>query len=86
MITENVPILKIHRLTQAQYDRELESGNLDEGAWYLTPCEEYATKAELEELRNEIASLREQIASLTEVANYLNIQERSDFIDDRNKR
>lgn len=39
MITENVPMLKIHRLTQAQYDRELECGNLDEDAWYLTPSE-----------------------------------------------
>jgi hypothetical protein len=37
MITENVSKLQIHKLTQEQYDREFESGNLDEGALYLTP-------------------------------------------------
>lgn len=44
MITENLSTLKIHKLTQAQYDRESEAGNLDETALYLTPEEEiYAT-------------------------------------------
>lgn len=52
MITENLYILKIHKLTQEQYDRELEAGNIDENALYLTPDEEidlspYATKTEL---------------------------------------
>lgn len=37
MITENVSTLKIHKLTQAQYDRALEAGNIDENALYLTP-------------------------------------------------
>lgn len=37
MITENVSTLKIHKLTQAQYDRELEAGRIDENALYLTP-------------------------------------------------
>ena len=37
MITENLSTLKIHKLTQAQYDRELENGNIDENAIYLTP-------------------------------------------------
>lgn len=37
MIIENVPTLKIHKLTQEQYDRELAAGNLDENALYLTP-------------------------------------------------
>lgn len=40
MITENVSTLKIHKLTQAQYDRELAAGNIDEYALYLTPDEE----------------------------------------------
>lgn len=39
MITENLSTLKIHKLTQAQYDRELAAGNLDEYALYLTPDE-----------------------------------------------
>lgn len=52
MITENLSTLKIHKLTQAQYDRELEAGNLDATALYLTPDEEidlspYATVEQL---------------------------------------
>lgn len=39
MQTENVSALKIHKLTQAQYDRELAAGNIDENALYLTPDE-----------------------------------------------
>ena len=39
MITENVSTLKIHKLTQAQYDRALEAGNIDETALYITPEE-----------------------------------------------
>ena len=37
MITENVSTLKINKLTQEQYDRELKAGNIDETAFYLTP-------------------------------------------------
>jgi hypothetical protein len=39
MITENLSTLKIHKLTQTQYDRELEAGNIDATALYLTPDE-----------------------------------------------
>lgn len=39
MITNNISTLKIHKLTQAQYDRELAAGNIDETALYLTPDE-----------------------------------------------
>lgn len=37
MITENLSTLKIHKLTQEQYDRELAAGNINESALYLTP-------------------------------------------------
>ena len=52
MITENLSTLKIHKLTQEQYDREKNAGNLDRTAIYLTPDEntdlsDYATKEEL---------------------------------------
>lgn len=52
MNTQNLSTLKIHKLTQDQYDRELAAGNIDENALYLTPNEEidltpYATKEEL---------------------------------------
>lgn len=40
MITNDVSTLKIHKLTQAQYDRELAAGRLDENALYLTPDED----------------------------------------------
>lgn len=39
MITENLSTLKIHKLTQAQYDREFAAGRIDENALYLTPDE-----------------------------------------------
>lgn len=37
MNTENISTLKIHKLTKAQYDRELAAGRIDENALYLTP-------------------------------------------------
>ena len=43
MITENLSTLKIHKLTQAQYNRELAAGRIDENALYLTPDEERGT-------------------------------------------
>lgn len=53
MITENLSTLKIHKLTQVQYEREVKAGNIDENALYLTPDEAidlsiYATKEELD--------------------------------------
>ena len=63
MITENLSTLKIHKLTQAQYDRELAAGRIDENALYLTPDEEidlsgFATEeyvnAATEDLKNEL--------------------------------
>ena len=52
MITENLSTLKIHKLTQEQYDRELANGRIDENALYLIPDEEinmslYATIEQL---------------------------------------
>lgn len=37
MFTQNLSTLKIHKLTQEQYNRELAAGNIDETALYLTP-------------------------------------------------
>ena len=61
MITENLSTLKIHKLTQEQYVRELEAGRIDESAIYLTPYEEidlsgYATQAQFDSLSSEIAN------------------------------
>lgn len=54
MITESLSTLKIHKLTQEQYDREVDAGNIDQNALYLTPDEEvdlssYATVEQLNE-------------------------------------
>lgn len=43
MLTENLSTLKIHKLSQEQYDREYAAGNLEETALYLTP-DNYVTK------------------------------------------
>lgn len=40
MKTENLSTLKIHKLSQKQYDRELAAGRIDGNALYLTPDEE----------------------------------------------
>ena len=48
MITENLSTLKMNKLTQAQYDRELDAGNIDENALYLTPDDDY-TNDEIDE-------------------------------------
>jgi hypothetical protein len=40
MITQDLSTLNIHQLSQEQFDREKEAGNLDETAIYLTPEEE----------------------------------------------
>jgi hypothetical protein len=44
--TENLLSLKIHKLSQAQYDRESAAGNLDPNALYLTPEQEIAEVAD----------------------------------------
>ena len=40
MNTENLSTLKIHKLSQEQYDREKDAGNIEETALYLTPDNE----------------------------------------------
>ena len=39
LITENLSTLKINKMTQAQYERELEAGRIDPNGLYLTPDE-----------------------------------------------
>ena len=46
MITENLSTLKIHKLTQEQYEREVAAGRIDENAIYLTPDEVGAVHAD----------------------------------------
>lgn len=66
MQTQNISTLKIHKLSQEQYERERLAGNLDETALYLTPEEEiYATTDEVNEaLASSKAYTNEQIAAI----------------------
>lgn len=66
MKTNNLSTLKIHKLSQAQYDREKAAGNLDQTALYLTPDESqdlsmYATKEELNSAIGNIESVLDAI-------------------------
>lgn len=54
MIVENISVLKIHYMTQEQYDREKTNGALDENALYLTPEGESITRDELEKALKEL--------------------------------
>lgn len=60
MITENLSTLKINKLTQEQYDRELAAGRIDENALYLTPDD---TESQLEDIRSQIANIPVLIAT-----------------------
>ena len=46
---EKISNLKIHKLTQEQYDRELTNGNIDPNAFYITPQE---NSIDEEQIRN----------------------------------
>lgn len=53
MNTENLSTLKIHKLTQAQYDRELAAGNIKENELYLTPDETTNVPTKVSDLEND---------------------------------
>lgn len=57
MITENLSTLKIHKLSQTQYDRELANGRIEENALYLTPDEDYVSRSEFEALLARVEAL-----------------------------
>ena len=68
MKVENISTLKIHKLTQEQYDRELAAGRIDENAIYLTPDKEidlsdYAKKTEINDI---LISMFNAIGSISE--------------------
>lgn len=73
MITNNISTLKIHKLTQAQYERELAAGRIDENAIYLTPDEEGGSseevKVELKEyIDDEIEDVKTEIKAYVDEA------------------
>lgn len=77
MKTENLSTLKIHKLSQAQYDRELASGNIDESALYLTPDEnidltQYATIEHVDAVANTKANISHEHSDLSSAISNLN--------------
>ena len=73
MITNNISTLKIHKMTQAQYERELAAGNIDENALYLTPDEArdlslYLMKDEAEQEYESQISAQEKLNEAKEYA------------------
>lgn len=63
MITENLSTLKIHKLTQEQYERELNAGRIDPSALYLTPDDQDEILAAIDRLNALVGntSVEEQI-------------------------
>ena len=80
MITENLSTLKIHKLSQEQYNRELAAGRLDETALYLTPEETidfsvYATVAQLNDKINTDNLIHESFgAAVAELSELVGIE------------
>ena len=77
MITENLSTLKIHKLTQEQYDRELAAGRIDETALYLTPDEDsdlsqYATTEQVEATYETKTDASAKLAEAKEYAKLMN--------------
>lgn len=80
MLTENLSTLKIHKLTQEQYDAALVAGKIDDNSIYLTPDEDeidlslYATieqldsKADLEHVHsvNDVDGLQDTLTILND--------------------
>lgn len=69
MIIENLSTLKIHKLTQEQYDRELAAGNIDENALYLTPDEgiDLSEYAKISDVNTGLNNVYKAFGSISEV-------------------
>ena len=75
MTIENLSTLKIHKLSQAQYERESAAGRIDENALYLVPDNEipsldnYYTKDEVTNYHKELEAYTDhQVAALVNSA------------------
>lgn len=63
MITEKISALKMHKLTQEQYDRELSNGNIDETALYLIDDVDYI----VEQGTNGVWTYRKWVSGIAEL-------------------
>lgn len=82
MIIENLSTLKIHEISEEQYKREKEKGNIDPSAVYLTPYEEGVTGdyAEIDHT-HEISDVNE-LQELINTSAYIDIEDNEDVNDD----
>ena len=72
MLTETLSTLKINKLSQEQYDRELANGSIDENAIYLTPDADLdlgEVEQTLKEQGNEIEVVKGDLTSHTNSSN-----------------
>lgn len=87
MQTTNLTTLQIHKLSEAQYNRELANGTLDENSLYLTPDEEidlsgYATLEQAESYASTAAAtVKNELLNGAGEA-YDTLKELGDLIDD----
>ena len=82
MIIENLSTLKIHEISEEQYKREKEKGNIDPSAVYLTPYGEDVTGdyAEIDHT-HEISDVNE-LQELINTSAYIDIEDNEDVNDD----
>lgn len=72
MITEDISTLPIHQLSQEQFDREYDTGNIDPSALYLTPDDtDYATKEYVDEVVSNIASSGGTVVDNNKILDYI---------------
>lgn len=64
MITENISTLKIHKLSQEQYDREYAAGNTDSTAIYLTPSNEDLIMKKIELVEENIEEISTDLINI----------------------
>lgn len=81
MKTENLSVLKIYRLSQEQYEREVAAGNLEENAFYLTPDNHTHMISEISELE-EILEGKANAEHTHEIAEVDGLQNELDAIDE----
>ena len=61
MITENLSTLKIYKLSQEQYDKRLEDGNIEANALYMTPDAAYEN---IDEFRRDLDKLESSLENI----------------------
>lgn len=62
-----VPVLKIYQMTTDEYDAELQNGNIDENALYITPDENSAAIIQLQRAIGDLSQLSEYGTNVAEI-------------------